>query len=107
MQTIVTELYEQFKTIEKNFFGLMAETSTEPQRDSVRHIYSDAWTNYNAAIVRQFNSNDARVKQAVEDLDANTTKIENALANLQNIAATINTIDQLVKVATEILTALP
>ena len=89
---IVSELYKQFKMIEDKYSDLQTACTNKSQLEQLKKTYDIASHNYNVAINKDFDSNDKKVAELQDQLEKESQKLSDALADIKSITQTINTI---------------
>lgn len=96
MNSIALELYEQFKQLETSFSSLLDRCTTEAQKERLRACYVQGWRNYNLALNRVFDLNDAHIQQLQTDLVAQGNLLTDGLTRIEHVADTINTVAKVI-----------
>lgn len=90
--------------LESHFNEIFNACETEEQRDVIRHNYVNARDTWWAAQAQAFNDSDPIVIKLIEDTSAATERVDQMLANLQDIVATLQVIREAVGLASKLAT---
>ncbi len=105
MNTIALELYSQFNQLEASFSQLLDRCTSEAEKERLRACYVQGWRNYNLAVSRIFDVNDAHIQQLHTDLVAQGQQLTTSLADVQHITDTINTVAKVIAFGTTVALA--
>jgi septal ring factor EnvC (AmiA/AmiB activator) len=96
-------LEQLYFTLKGNFGELQAACQTDQQRSSLKTAYAAARDNYNRAMNKMFDENEAAVAALRCELQDKQQQIETSLANLQEAGTVIDTITAAVTVGTKLV----
>lgn len=100
---IASELYKQFKMIDDNYSDLQKACTNESQLEQLKKNHDIAFHNYNVAINKDFDSNDKEVAELQDQLEKESQKLSDALADIKSIPQTINTIASAVSLGASLI----
>ena len=90
--------------LESHFNELFNACTTEEQRDTLRHSYVNARDTWWDAQAKTFNDSDPIVIKLIADTRTATDRIDQMLANLQDIVGILQVIQQAVGLASNLAT---
>lgn len=102
MGDALSSLEDQYIFLTNHLDQYLKACTTETQKDSIKSNYVDSRRNYWSCISKIFHNDDPKVVAAVKQVKTAQQSLQDSLAQLNDIAAVLNTVASAVKIGGEL-----